>query len=156
MNNLITKDAWDSILLGERKGIHGRGHWLKVASTAYLIASKVGGDTDVAMLFGVYHDCRRLDDGIDKDHGLRASELIQDHFDKGWLSISEGQRYVLQHACKYHSDGLTAGDLTTASCWDADRLDLPRVGVQTDARYLTTDVAKKLAALQFNIQEGHD
>lgn len=30
-------------------------------------------------------------------------------------------------------------------CWDSERLDLGRIGIQPDAKYLFTDYAKKLA-----------
>lgn len=46
-------------------------------------------------------------------------------------------------ACCGHSEGLTAGaDVTVLTCWDADRLDLGRVGKRPDPRRLCTDAAR--------------
>jgi uncharacterized protein len=50
---------------------------------------------------------------------------------------------LLCHACKLHSDGFITADLTVQACWDADRLDLGRVGVKPDPRYLCTSYAKR-------------
>jgi len=38
-----------------------------------------------------------------------------------------------------------AVNATVATCWDADRLDLGRVGIKPDARYLFSDEAKEIA-----------
>jgi hypothetical protein len=35
------------------------------------------------------------------------------------------------------------GDITVQTCWDADRLDLPRVGIQPLPQFLCTEAAKK-------------
>ncbi|MBB6018173.1 hypothetical protein HNQ04_003450 [Deinococcus radiopugnans ATCC 19172] len=34
-----------------------------------------------------------------------------------------------QWACKHHASGQTTDEPTLGACWDADRLDLPRVGI---------------------------
>ncbi|MCA9790206.1 MAG: hypothetical protein KC910_00365 [Candidatus Eremiobacteraeota bacterium] len=38
-------------------------------------------------------------------------------------------------------------DPTIATCWDSDRLDLDRVGVDPDPAFLSTAAARKLAEL---------
>ncbi len=40
------------------------------------------------------------------------------------------------------SYGLTIEEITVLTCWDADRLDLGRVGIRPNARYLCTEPAK--------------
>lgn len=52
-------------------------------------------------------------------------------------------------ACEKHSDGLTDADITVQVCWDADRLDLGRVGVRPHARYLCTDAAKSPSVIEW-------
>jgi uncharacterized protein len=49
---------------------------------------------------------------------------------------------LLYVACADHADGLTEGDVTVQTCWDADRLDLGRVGTTPDPSLLCTDAAK--------------
>mgnify|MGYP003330260320 FL=1 len=45
-------------------------------------------------------------------------------------------------ACVHHTDGLAEGDLSVQVCWDADRLDLLRVGIRPAAHRLCTDAAR--------------
>ena len=45
-------------------------------------------------------------------------------------------------AIRDHSDGLSAGDITVLTCWDADRLDLGRVGIRPRAKELCTAAAR--------------
>ena len=37
----------------------------------------------------------------------------------------------------HHSDGAVDSDPTIQTCWDADRLDLGRVGIKPTAKYLS-------------------
>lgn len=43
----------------------------------------------------------------------------------------------------------TTGDVTVQTCWDADRLDLGRVGTRPDRRYLCTIAAKEKATIDW-------
>jgi uncharacterized protein len=47
-------------------------------------------------------------------------------------------------ACRLHTDGHTEGDPTLQACWDADRLDLGRVGITPKPHRLCTDAARGL------------
>jgi uncharacterized protein len=51
---------------------------------------------------------------------------------------------LLYHACAFHTDGLTDGDPTVQTCWDADRLDLPRAGIHPSPERLCTPAAQQL------------
>jgi uncharacterized protein len=51
---------------------------------------------------------------------------------------------LLYEACRLHTDGLTTGDPTLLACWDADRLDLGRVGIEPAPHRLGTDAAREL------------
>jgi uncharacterized protein len=44
----------------------------------------------------------------------------------------------LLYACRFHNDGGVSSDPTVGACRDADRLDLPRVGITPQARYFST------------------
>jgi uncharacterized protein len=59
-----------------------------------------------------------------------------------WYDLDSDELELLVYACRYHSDGCTEADLTVQVCWDADRLDLGRVGIRPDPRYLCTEYAK--------------
>lgn len=154
IDHYLTKEGQDEVYSGERPGCHSSAHWFKVAQLGVLIALSEGADTVVPLLFAFYHDCRRENDGDDPEHGWRGGELAREHFEKGWLSITEDQLEILHYACEYHTDGKVSEVATISACWDADRLDLPRVGIQTDPQYLTSRAAKTLAVHQAYFYEG--
>jgi uncharacterized protein len=49
---------------------------------------------------------------------------------------------MLAYAVRHHSDGLIEADVTVQTCWDADRLDLGRVGIIPRADRLCTEQAR--------------
>ena len=53
---------------------------------------------------------------------------------------------LLRYACAWHTDGQHHDDPTIATCWDADRLDLGRVGITTEAVLMSTDFGREIAA----------
>ena len=55
---------------------------------------------------------------------------------------------LLTEALKYHSDGYTEADITVQVCWDADRLDLGRVGIKPAPHRLCTASAKSVDVLE--------
>ncbi|WP_199186981.1 hypothetical protein [Blastopirellula marina] len=56
---------------------------------------------------------------------------------------------MLYQACAGHTTGLTHDDITVRTCWDADRLDLGRVGVTPHPSRLCTDFAKRPATIKW-------
>ena len=50
---------------------------------------------------------------------------------------------MLQRACQGHTHERTHPDVTIQTCWDADRLDLGRVGITPHPSRLCTEVAKR-------------
>ena len=65
-----------------------------------------------------------------------------------FFDAADAEMDLLQYACDHHSDGTKTGDVTVLTCWDADRLDLGRVGITPNPRYLCTDAAKRSGNLQ--------
>jgi uncharacterized protein len=51
---------------------------------------------------------------------------------------------LLFEACRLHTDGLTSSEPTVQACWDADRLDLGRVGITPKPNRPCSDAARKL------------
>ena len=45
--------------------------------------------------------------------------------------------------------GLTRGDITVITCWDADRLDLGRVRKRPNPKYLCTEFAKQKSTIEW-------
>jgi uncharacterized protein len=123
-------------------GIHGIQHWERVRDNGVRLALTTGANQTVVELFAYLHDSRRLDDFDDPGHGDRAAAYLQT-LQRRYFEISDEELELLVHACRHHSDGLMEGDVTVLTCWDADRLDLGRVGIRPDPRYLCTTAARK-------------
>lgn len=137
----ILKAIFDQYQLYWR-GIHGIEHWARVMYNGLVLADQVGADRRVVTLFALFHDACRLNDGHDPHHGARGAELALSLRGK-LFDLDDSSMELLHYACVKHTDGLTAGDPTVQVCWDADRLDLERVGITPHARYLCTAQAKQ-------------
>ena len=109
-------------------GIHGPSHWARVLETGLKLAKKTGANTDIVTLFAVFHDSRRANESHDSEHGKRGAKLAEALRDK-YFNLSDEDFEQLQYACDKHTDGLVDNDVTIQTCWDADRLDLWRVGI---------------------------
>ena len=55
----------------------------------------------------------------------------------------------MHRACAGHTHDRTHPDITIQTCWDADRLDLGRVGITPQPNYLCTDAAKRPDILEW-------
>jgi uncharacterized protein len=123
-------------------GFHGVAHWARVLENGLRLAEQTGAVVEVVQLFAVLHDCRRLNEHHDPDHGPRAAELARslrgEVFD-----LAKGHFRLLHRACAGHTHERTHPDVTIQTCWDADRLDLGRVGMMPDPRYLSTEMARR-------------
>jgi uncharacterized protein len=58
------------------------------------------------------------------------------------FTATDAEMSLLIDACTRHSDGHLEADVTVQTCWDADRLDLPRVGIRPLPQFLCTEAAK--------------
>jgi uncharacterized protein len=131
----------------EWRGIHGSPHWARVRWNGLQLARRNGANPRVVELFAFLHDSCRENDGHDRHHGARAAKRI--HELDGWLfTLDAAERMQLETACREHSEGKLHGDLTVRTCWDADRLDLGRVGIRPDPARLGTPHARDEALIQ--------
>jgi uncharacterized protein len=123
-------------------GCHGVGHWARVRENGLRIAASTPGvNIQVVELFAVFHDSRRQNEGWDHGHGRRGGKLARAL--RGTLfEISDAELELLCTACDLHTDGHTQAEPTIQACWDADRLDLARVGTMPNPKYLCTPAAK--------------
>ena len=104
-----------------------------------------GADITVVRLFALFHDCKREDDGYDGEHGVRGAEFAKKCFEEKRLDITQEQFDKLYHACRMHTHERATDDATINTCYDADRLDLGRVGIPLDPEKMATTSGKKLA-----------
>ncbi|HNW92899.1 MAG TPA: hypothetical protein PKM88_08325 [bacterium] len=124
--------------------VHGPDHWRRVDECACRLAPATGADLTVCRLFALGHDVCRNDDGEDRDHGRRAAAWLRT------LAMLQGaldarQIEQLLAAVAGHTDGTVTGDPTIGTCWDADRLDLGRVGIIPAPQFMSTAAGKMLA-----------
>ena len=128
--------------------IHGPRHWKQVEKNGLMLAKETGADETVVKLFSVFHDCRRENEKRDDGHGRRGAELAISM--KGvYFDLPAHSFRMLLKACRYHTDGQLTSNITIATCWDADRLDLPRVGMTLDPDRMGTAPGRRLARAQW-------
>jgi uncharacterized protein len=124
-------------------GTHGAAHWARVLRNGRAIAASSKASLRVVELFAVLHDARRHDEYRDDRHGTRSAALVLELGHRR-LGLSRDELDLLAYACRHHSDGLVDADITVQACWDSDRLDLWRVGIEPDPERLCTDAARRL------------
>jgi len=123
--------------------IHGLTHWRTVARNGLYLARHSDADIAVVSHFAFFHDCMRQNEHTDPEHGPRAAQFLASIRDR--LPLDDVQFQLLRRACSGHTFGTSTDCPTLGTCWDADRLDLGRVGITPDARYLFTDAGKAVA-----------
>jgi uncharacterized protein len=96
---------------------------------------------DVLEYFALLHDSRRLDDDHDASHGARAAQFAI-ALRNPWIDLDEEGFVLLEQALSRHTGGTCEEDVTVQACLDADRLDLERVGIQPNPRWLCTPRAR--------------
>ncbi|MFO7964266.1 MAG: hypothetical protein R6U50_10130 [Desulfobacterales bacterium] len=125
--------------------IHAGGHWRRVERNGLFLAKKTGADLEVVKLFALFHDSRRMNDCRDEGHGARGAELALSLLGR-FFHLDAGRFDRLYYACKWHTDKRHDGDPTIGTCWDADRLDLGRIGIAPDPEFMSTDFAREIAS----------
>ena len=129
-------------------GDHGVAHWARVYENGLRLAEETGAIVEVVRLFAVLHDSRRINEDTDPDHGPRAAEFARTL--RGRLfDLPEPEFRLLHRACAGHTHERTHPDVTIQTCWDADRLDLGRVGITPHPSYLCTEAAQRPATIKW-------
>lgn len=116
--------------------LHGEAHWRSVIACGMRIAEGTAADRKVVFAFGLIHDSQRLDDGYDFAHGARATASLNGLRALQGL-LSADQVDLLARACEDHENGRLSADPTIGCCWDADRINLWRVGVAPDPQFFS-------------------
>jgi len=124
-----------------RDGFHSVDHWARVSANGRKLSPLTGANLAVVELFALFHDSRRLSEGSDPEHGRRAAKFATE-MRAEWFEVSDREMFLLVEAIEFHSDGLTEAEITIQTCWDSDRLDLGRVGITPDVRFLCTEAAR--------------
>ena len=121
------------------ESLHGPEHWQRVLSWGLSISRQNCANEWVVRLFALFHDCRRTTDWLDLDHGKEGAKYAASCCEAGLFVVSEEQWALLSEALTLHPHELTSNDPTIGACFDADRLDLTRCGIEPEAKYMSTD-----------------
>jgi uncharacterized protein len=124
---------------------HGPDHWQRVERNGFELAATTGARVRVVRLFAVLHDSQRMNESYDPEHGLRAAEWAREIRGVAFDLPNDGDFDLLCEAMIWHDKGQTSPDPTIGTCWDADRLDLQRVGVRPLVKFMSTARGKALA-----------
>jgi uncharacterized protein len=123
------------------EGLHGLDHWGRVVENARRLAPLTGADTRIMEYFAVLHDSQRRSEGHDPAHGERAAAFAREL--RAEIDLDDHAFSLLVEACDCHTRGAPAqADITILTCLDADRLDIPRVGMKIKEELLYTEAAR--------------
>lgn len=131
--------------------LHGVAHWTRVHRYGLLLAEtlELSESEKIAVaLFGWTHDLARTDDGGGNQHSIDGAEYVAHVTNTLFSDFPKDTLTIVQNAIRYHSDGMNAEEAlyslslandsswsrsailnTIGCCWDADRLDLLRLGI---------------------------
>lgn len=124
---------------------HGVDHWDRVAIFGRMLFVD-GVDMEVVMAFAYLHDSERINNDIDENHGERASKLIDAIRYTELNELNDEQISILKRACKLHNKELRTGNLTIDVCFDADRMDLIRVGITPSSNRMATRIGAEIVS----------
>ncbi|MBM4118617.1 hypothetical protein FJ251_12955 [bacterium] len=124
--------------------LHGLPHWARVARNGYWLAAATGVSPRLVEPFALLHDACRENEDRDPGHGPRAAALAA-VLTPELLELAAPQIELLREACAQHTRGRTVAHPELQVCWDADRLDLVRLGFALDRRRLCTEAARAVA-----------
>ena len=77
-------------------------------------------------------------DWADLDHGVRSADMLVTIRDTILKDFTDEEVSLLEKACRYHTTELRTGIPTIDVCFDADRLDLCRVGITPNPKLMAS------------------
>ena len=141
----IIKLAKEQFIL-EDHNIHGFDHWDEVEKNGIMLANQPGVDLTIVRLFAHIHDCKRLDDHQDPEHGDRSADYVREIETELESFLTKTQIEQLWEACKYHHKGVVnKEDITIGACFDADRIELIRCGYIPRPDLMNTPIGIRIA-----------
>jgi len=133
-------------------GTHGVIHWNRVFDNGVKLAEQRGVNLKVVQLFSVFHDSCRMNENQDVNHGKRGAELAKQL--RKYCPLNDAEFSLLTIACELHTIALNYENITIQACFDADRLDLGRVGIYPDQERLCTPMAKDKQVIEWAFEQS--
>ena len=130
---------------------HGLSHWQRVERNGIILSTyngkiREGINMKIVRFFAYLHDKCRLNDWADLEHGVRAAGMLPIIRDTILKDFTDEEVSLLDRACRYHTTELRTGNPTIDVCFDADRLDLGRVGIVPNPKRMATEQGAYYAA----------
>ena len=138
--DLIDKLQKDSKLF--HSPIHGFKHWRTVEKNGLYLSQFTNANPKIISYFAYFHDSMRVNEHIDNGHGYRGGRYAM--LNKELLGLSDEDLRILYRACAGHTGGVNPSCDTIACCWDADRLDIRRVGANLKLKFFNTKEAIRM------------
>ncbi len=165
--------------------LHGVAHWSRVHRYGLLLAESLRlTETQklAIVLFAWTHDMARINDGGGNQHSIDGAEYVRHITDTLFSDFPDPVLHVVQNAIRYHSDGMNAEEALyelpilqesewsreqllniIGCCWDADRLDLLRLGMMPLDHKMSTPywkdvlpLAARLNKMTFLLDENNE
>lgn len=128
---------------------HGPRHWRDVARVGLAMLQRMGqasvqwwaNTPEALFLFAAFHDTQRESEFEDPYHGYRAAAKLmewdeQENLPTDW---SADDLVAISYAMCFHDLGRNNPQHPWAGLsWDADRLTLPRVGIEPEEAYFSS------------------
>lgn len=156
MSGIVSKDLVRAIkdqFQINWQGIHGFSHLARVWENGIHLTESTGANKKVVQLFALFHDSRRLNENCDPEHGPRGALLAESWRGK-YYDLNDEEFDLLFTACSLHTKARTHVDRTIQTCFDADRLDLGRIGKTPDPKLLCTEAARDNKTIEWATQRS--
>lgn len=145
-------NGWE---LGET---HGLPHWQRVERNGIILSTENGAirkdiNIKVVRYFAYLHDKCRLNDWADMEHGVRSADMLPGIRNTTLKDFTDEEVVLLEKACRFHTTKQRTGIPTVDVCFDADRLDLGRVGIVPNPKLMATEQGTYYAANIHLIEE---
>ena len=129
---------------------HGLSHWQRVERNGLLLSMQDGefrSDVCIKVVryFAYLHDSCRENDGGDIEHGVRAANMLHKIRHTILKDFNDEEFALLETACRLHTTKHRTGNITVDICFDADRLDLGRVGLVPNPKLMATSMGAHYA-----------
>lgn len=123
---------------------HGLSHWQRVERNGILLSINNGCirediNIKVVRFFAYLHDKCRMNDWADIEHGVRSADMLPTIRDTILKDLTDEEVSLLEKACRYHTTKHRTENPTIDICFDADRLDLGRVGIIPNPERMATE-----------------
>ena len=133
-------------------GILGATHWARLLNHGITRSTERSADLLAVKLWAFLHDSQRHDDYGDRLHSKRGAEYATS-LNTVYFELSSPRLDLLFETIEHHSDGKDHTHKTIQTCWDADRLDLGRVHITQNPRFLSQEATKYIDEAYLSSQE---